>query len=175
MKKVLLIASMLLALGLVLGCSDDETVMEPNPPAGPMNPGGTLGIYSDQAGTNPTVTDPGAGTLVTVYVVHKSGRGVLSSQFKVESPAGWTYLGSTSPFQVKIDNPQGGFEAGTSITYGACMIGSVHVATVQYLAPGGSTGGVFRVVPNEQFPTINAVECDLTLVSSVIGEECPVN
>lgn len=178
MKKLLLITSVLLALGLVAGCSnDDETVVTPTPPTGPMNPGGTIGVFADAAGTNATVTDPGAGQLVTVYVVHKSGLGVLSSQFRVEAPAGWTYVGSSSPFPVKIDNPSynGGFEGGTSVTYGGCMTGSTHVATVQYLAPGGSAGAVFRVLPNNQFQYINAVECDLTLVNSVIGEECTVN
>lgn len=175
MKKVLLIASMLLALGLVLGCSDDETVVTPPPPTGPTNPGGTLGVYADQAGTNQTITDPGAGALVTVYVVHKSGLGVLSSQFRVAAPAGWTFVGVTSPFQVRIDNPLGGFTSGTSITYGACMTGSIHVATVQYIAPGGSAGGVFQVLPNDQYTTINAVDCDLNLVTTVVGEDCPVN
>jgi hypothetical protein len=96
-------------------------------------PGGRIGIFSENAGTNCAVTDAAPG-LLPVYVVQIGTTGATACQYKAAKPACFTgsYLSDTNPFPVTIGNSQ----VGVSIGYGSCRVGTVHVQTVQYFASG---------------------------------------
>jgi hypothetical protein len=115
---------------------------------------GTIGIFSDNAGTNPFITDAAPG-LLSVYVVHVATAGATACQYKATKPPCMTatYLSDTNVFGVTIGNSQ----TGVSIGYGTCRVGTIHVQTISYFASGttpsccyypvvpdplGSSGGV---------------------------------
>ena len=158
----------LLVLGLVAGCGDDNP-SNVNPPDH-TNLGGTIGVYADMNGVSPNVVDNG--NLAEIYVVHKVAEGATACAFKIEQPAGWTLISAESQFPVSIGN----IEDGISIGYGQCRSGSIHVMTLTYNAPGNSTPDArFRVLPNPQWPEhVQVVDCDQNLVDDGIGVESPI-
>jgi hypothetical protein len=158
----------LLVLGLVAGCGDD------NPsnvtPPDDTNVGGTIGVYMDETGTSPSVVDNGES--VEMYVVHKVDQGATACAFRIEAPAGWTLVSAQSEFPVSV----GDIEDGISIAYGQCLNGAIRVMTLTYSAPGNSaTDARFRVLPNSQWPEhVQVVDCSQNLVEDGIGMESPV-
>ena len=158
----------LLVLGLVAGCGDDNpsTVTPPDE----TNVGGTIGIYMNVDDTSPTVVDNG--DMVEMYVIHKVDQGVTACAFRVEAPAGWTLVAAQSEFPVSV----GDIEDGISVAYGQCLTGSIHVMTLTYNAPGNSaTDARFRVLPNSQWPEhIQVVDCGQNLVEDGRGLDSPV-
>lgn len=96
-------------------------------------PGGRVGIFSDQAGTNCAVTDAAPG-LLPVYVVQTGTTGATACQYKAVKPVCFTgsFLSDTNPFPVTIGSSQ----TGVSIGYGSCRIGTVHVQTINFFASG---------------------------------------
>jgi hypothetical protein len=159
---------MLLVLGLVAGCGDDNP-SNVTPPDN-TNLGGTIGVYSDMSGLSPTVLDNG--DMSEVYVVHKVDGGATASAFRIEAPAGWVLVSAESEFPVSI----GDIEDGISVAYGQCARGSIHVMTLTYSAPGNTpTDARFRVLPNPQWPEhVQVVDCNENLVDDGIGMESPV-
>ena len=158
----------LLVLGFVAGCGDDNT-SNVTPPDN-VNAGGTIGIYMDMSGTSPVVVDNGA--TVEMYVVHKVDQGATACAFRVEAPTGWTLVSAQSEFPVSV----GDIEDGISIAYGQCLTGAVRVMTLIYNAPGNSgTDARFRVLPNSQWPDrVQVVDCNQNLVDDGRGLDSPV-
>jgi hypothetical protein len=96
-------------------------------------PGGRIGIFGENTGTNCAVTDAAPG-LLNVYIVQVGTEGSAACQYKATQPACFpaTYLSDSSPFAVVIGNSQ----TGVSIGYGSCRVGAVHVQTMAFFATG---------------------------------------
>jgi hypothetical protein len=94
---------------------------------------GTIGIFADNSGSNPFISDTSPG-LLNVYVVHVGADGVTACQYRAPKPPCMTatYLADTNPFPVTIGNSQ----TGVSIGYGACRSGVIYVQTISYFASG---------------------------------------
>jgi hypothetical protein len=118
----------LLVLGFLFGCSKDDSPVKPDKPDIP-DPEllGAVGVFADEAGTNPTIVDNGG--IVTVYVVHKLDTdGATGCQFKINAPVGWTLLTEQVEFPLSIGDARNGI----AIVYGQCKTGSVHLMTLRY-------------------------------------------
>ena len=96
-------------------------------------PGGRIGIFGENTGTNCAVTDAVPG-LLNVYVVQVGTAGSAACQYKAAKPSCFpaTYLSDSSPFSVVIGSSQ----TGVSIGYGSCRVGAVHVQTIAFFATG---------------------------------------
>ncbi len=158
----------LLVLGLVAGCGDDNP-SNVTPPDN-TNVGGTIGVYMDMSGESPVVVDNGA--TVEMYVVHKVDQGATACAFRVEAPAGWTLVSAQSEFPVSV----GDIEDGISVAYGQCLSGTIRIMTLTYTAPGNSAADArFRVLPNSQWPEhVQVVDCSQNLVEDGRGVDSPV-
>ena len=149
----------LLMLGVMVGCGDDDPVKTVITDPGEEEPNlaGVIGVYADKDGTNANIVNTGG--MVTCYVVHKAVLGVTGSAFALELPSGWTLQGATSPFPLTIGSVFPG-QPGISIAYGSCSYGAIHVMTLLLQSPGGAATGHFRVVPNMQWPNdVQVVDC----------------
>jgi hypothetical protein len=155
---------MLLLLGFVAGCSEDD-------PATPqVDPAGSIGVYADAGGTDVNVIDTG-GT-VTLYVFHKVTPGALGSSFRIEAPADWVRLTAQPQFAVTLGNP----DDGLSIGYGDCLSGSIHVMTLTYDSPGTTPpDSKFKILPHSGIPEgVETVDCNLREWRNATGIESPV-
>ncbi len=164
------VISILIVLGVFLGCSSDNGVSVQDPPAPPAPPvapimGGTFGVYSTPDGGNSNLYDTG-GT-VEIYVVHKVTEGAIASAFMVDAPAGWTLLGAQSQFPTTIGN----VHQGISIAYGSCQTGAINVMTLTYQTPGNAAPGTeFEVLPHPNCPqNIEVVDCDTNQLDDAYG------
>lgn len=164
--RITLNVCIMLALGLFVGCSDEDPVTA----LPQMAPGGSIGVYSDIDATSSKVTDTGG--VVTLYVIHEVRRGATASQFRIETPTGWTLLSAQAEFPVAI----GSVDAkGISIGYGQCMNGKIHTMTLTYQSPGNSTPGTsFKVMPHQEATSLEVVDCDYERTVEVDGEESEV-
>ncbi len=132
--------------------------------------GGSIGIFSDVAGSSCNLTDAAPG-LLSLYVVHVLTPGATASQFAAPAPAcmlGATYLSDSSPFSVVIGSSQ----TGVAIGYGACIAAPIHVLTIQFFASGLSTPCCYYpVVPDPNVPSgsIEVVDCTETLLTATGG------
>ena len=164
---------LVLALGLFVGCSDDEGTI--TPPA--MDPAGSIAVYTDIAGTDNNIVDNG--TFITLYVVHRVPDGSLGCQFRVEAPTGWTELGTQTKFPVTLGVPA----TGVSVGYGSCQYDAIHVLSVTYTAPGDTpAGATFKILPvvyppaqgGGQADYVEVVDCNSNLLFTVDAMESPV-
>ena len=140
---------------------------------------GTLGLYTDPAGTDCRLTDTSAGAL-RVYVVHDATQGASGVSFSAPTPAcmiGATWVGDDRPYPVTLGSSQGG----VSIGYGRCETGPTHVFTVIYFTAGTSSNCcLYPVLDNPIFPSgrIEVTNCDtrdLHIVYGTIGVVSTVN
>lgn len=161
----------LLAFGVLIGCSADDPATAPAPQPEP-NIAGSIGVYADNAGTNRDIVDTGGA--VTVYVVHKIENGAIASAFSVEAPAGWTLVSEVSQFPVSIGN----IAAGVSIGYGDCLTGVIHLMTMTYDSPGNTmAGSTFKVVPHpdpRMSGEIEVADCEQNKLLDCVGMASPV-
>jgi len=156
-------ACIMLSLVVFVGCSDDDPAAPaPNPTPDPAV-GGTVGIYTDAAGTNRDIVDTG-GT-VTLYIVHKITVGGTASQFKVEEPAGWNLLGAVHEIDLNI----GRIDNGIAYAYGDCLSGSIHLTTLTCQSPGNSAGLTFKVVQQSASTPIQVIDCNDNRLTDCIG------
>jgi hypothetical protein len=99
---------------------------------------GSIGLFSDVAGTICDVYDPG-GILVMVYVVHVYTPGATGAQFIVADMWGnaMTYIAETvtAPY-LKIGTCAGPGATGCAIAYGACMPSPNMMLMIQYFSMG---------------------------------------
>jgi len=158
---------LVLLLGSVTGCSEDDPVA--TPPVNPVDPAGSIGVYADAGGTDIDVIDTG-GT-VMLYVVHKVP-GALGSSFRVEAPDGWFLIAGQPQFTVTLGNP----EEGLSVGYGDCVSGSIHVITLMYDSPGNTAANsAFKVLPHSGTPEgVETVDCNRHEWRNAKGIESPV-
>ncbi len=156
---------MVLLLGSVTGCSEDDPVATPQ-----VDPAGSIGVYTDAGGAGTDVIDTGGS--VTLYVVHKVVPGALGSSFRVEAPAGWVRLWAQPQFAVTLGNP----EDGLSVGYGDCINGAIHVMTLMYDSPGNSAvDSKFKILPHSAIPEgIETVDCNRREWRNARGIESPV-
>ncbi|MGD8413779.1 MAG: hypothetical protein PVF33_06080 [Candidatus Latescibacterota bacterium] len=152
----------MLSLVALVGCSDDDTAT-PAAPAPEPAAGGTVGIYTNAAGTNRDIVDNG-GT-VTLYVVHKITNSCISSQFRIEEPEGWTLIGADHQYDLHL----GDFEHGIAYAYGSCTSGTLHLATLTYQAPGNSAGSTFKVVEQDNETPLQVIDCSDNRITDCVG------
>jgi hypothetical protein len=147
----------MLSLVVFVGCSDDDPASPPNPTPTPDPAiGGTVGIYTDDAGTNRDIVDTG-GT-VTLYLIHKVTAGATASQFKIEAPAGWNLIGAVHDFDLHI----GDFDDSIAYVYESCLTGTINIATLTYQSPGNSAGSTFKVLPDATHSSVHVIHCNAT-------------
>lgn len=109
------------------------------------------------------------GGLIQLEVLHVHTTGATASQFKLDvSNIGWTHLGDVFDFATTI----GRSITGTSVAYGSCLTGPVHLVTVNFAGsqappctyvsivpdPGALSGKIEAAdcatpMPNKIFPT----------------------
>jgi hypothetical protein len=159
----------LLLVGLVAGCGDEET--SPVVPPITESQAGTIGVYADADGMIGSVRDA-AGQQMAVYVVHKVEDGVTGSTFRVQAPSGWSLVSAEPMFAVTI----GDVEDGVSIGYGRCAAGAIHLMTLTYRVPDATPAGeMFRVLPHTLWPNaIQVVDCDNNLLENGRGQDTPL-
>ena len=140
---------------------------------------GTLGLYTDPAGTDCRLIDASSG-MVSVYVVHDATQGASGVSFSAPMPAcmnGATWIGDDRRYPVTFGSSQDGI----SIGYGRCETGPTHVLTVIYFAAGTSSSCcLYPVVDNPIFTSgqIEVTNCDtkdLRIVYGTIGIVSTVN
>lgn len=97
---------------------------------------GSIGVYTDQAGTNCSFRDM-AGGYVYVYLIHKNTTGSTGSKFKLIRPAGWTYqFGSRDQTFLQTGFPDA--LDGVSYEYQTCQVGSFWLETLIYTSDGST-------------------------------------
>lgn len=160
MKRLLLLAT-------VLVCLSSLAFAQANP--------GSVGIFSDQLGTDCNITDGSVG-LFSVYIVHVVTNGSTASQWLMEADPGFTaqYVGETSPFQTAIGDTQNGI----SVAYGSCLAGPFLVATVNYFGQGTSTAcALLSIVADPVAPSgqVEIVDCSFVKHLAPKGGQARVN
>ena len=126
-------------------------------------PGGLIGVYSDQAGTNCGYS-PVFG-VSSVYVVHTGFAGATSSRFKVD------FSGVVDPFISETSTiPILCISGDCTGLYGGCLAPPVLVVTLSFfdqnLTPACTPVTVVPR-PDSQSGTIEVVDCnDVTLIGS---------
>lgn len=125
MKRVLLLALMITCIAS-LAWADD------------VGPAGTLGVFSDLAGTACQVTDPLYANFY-LYVLHYSATAANSSQFRIDvdpTLGAASFNPSVAPGLLSLGN----FTDGITITYVGCKTTfPLHIATIQWFGLGNST------------------------------------
>ncbi|UCG51329.1 MAG: BACON domain-containing protein [Candidatus Latescibacterota bacterium] len=136
--------------------------------------GGTIGVYTDAAGSECGIQDvPG---LLPLYVVHVNTLGATASQFAAPMPScmtGVSWLSDSPEFSVTLGNSQ----IGVAVGYGSCLVSPIHVLTINYFASGTSeTCCMYPVIADPNVPSgmIEVVDCASNLLYAM-GATCIVN
>jgi hypothetical protein len=96
---------------------------------------GSIGVFSDQAGTNCNLVD--GGSYAYVYIHHLNTTGALASEFKLIRPEGWAFFAAQDVTAfLKIGFPDE--EGGVSYAYQTCQTGSFLVQGIIYTSDGSS-------------------------------------
>jgi hypothetical protein len=133
--------------------------------ANPIPWGGDLAPWGDSQATTSYIYDNAAGIL-SVYIVQLTfSEGMTASQFAAPKPECFqaSFLSDTAVFPVTIGNSQ----TGVAVGYGACLIGPIHVLTLNFFAQGLTADCCFyATVPHPGVPSgrIEAVNCDSEIV-----------
>ena len=170
MKKALL-------LTMVLVCCASMAFAQAGPP-------GSIGLFSDDAGTTCNLDDPGF-ALCKVFVLHLNAPFVTASEWAITEPSclGADFAGDNSPFDVYIgstpffvpgipgaDPPANEDSGGKSVGYGECLESPILVATLTYICDGSTTPCCLQtVVPHGITGVLSAVDCDSNLLSAMGG------
>jgi hypothetical protein len=99
-----------------------------------------------------------------VLVFHQAAA-AIASRFRIEAGPGMTmtYVSEVHSFPMTVGNSQDGM----SVCYGTCQGTDFLIATLTYMSYGTADGcSKLRVVPHPLAETVEAVECDGTLVRS---------
>jgi hypothetical protein len=169
--RIALYGCIMLALGVFVGCSDDDTASPAQPQPEP-NPtmAGSIGVYTDAAGTDRDVIDTGG--VVTLYVVHKIPNGGTASAFSIDAPEGWSLIGTDHQIELHL----GDFDTGIAYAYGECMTGTIHLATLTYQSPGNSpSGATFNITPYTNWDFIRVIDCAEHTLDDGMGLTSPVS
>jgi hypothetical protein len=137
--------------------------------------GGSIGVYTDPAGTDCNIPDVPSG-FMTVYVVHTNTAGATASQFSAPKPACMTdatWVSDTPVFAVTLGSSQ----TGVTVGYGSCSSGPTHVLTIKYYVTGPSEACcMYRVLPDPSLASgqVEVVDCNFNLVNGT-GNNSTVN
>ncbi len=126
---------------------------------------GSIGIYSDLAGNNCSLTDAGSG-MMEAYVVARPGpAGFYAVEFSAPQPACFTgaYLGDqTVAGSLVIGNSQ----TGISVTLQECTNDPAHVLTIQYLTYGTTPACCeYPILADPTVDVLAMVDCAFNVTS----------
>jgi hypothetical protein len=95
---------------------------------------GSIGIFSDMAGTNCNLRDVAPAGLTEYYVVQINTVGSSACAFAAPKPTCLmaTYLSDGNVFPLSLGDSQ----TLKSVGYGECLVGSIHVLTLKYFTMG---------------------------------------
>ncbi len=117
---------------------------------------GSIGVFSDAVGGDCNITD--AAGLVRVEVVLVGSDGTSHVSFRIEESAGlgMTYAQELIHFGLKT----GDVRAGIQITFGACLSGPVHLATIFYTGTGTTSAcEAIQVMPHPAVGSVRIYDC----------------
>ncbi len=123
----------------------------------------TIEASSEPFQTNCQLTNDQGPGIRTVYLRHTFNIGSTASRFRVITGPGatMTYLSETHGFAMTLGDSQ----AGISICYGACTIGSLSLGSISYLSSGTDQNcSQVLVVPHPSSQTVEVLACDETPV-----------
>ena len=117
---------------------------------------GSIGVFADNTGTSCSL--PGSGT-VSYYFVHVNAIGATASQWAAPKPAclTGTRLADIPVFAVNF----GTSEAGITVGYGTCSVGTFHILTALYSVTSAENCCYFSVIPDPNLESgkIEIPEC----------------
>ena len=118
---------------------------------------GSIGLFADTGGTVCNIVEGPVGVPTTIFAVHVLTGGAIASEWAAPVPAcyGGTYMNDTAVFGVTIGNSQTGVEIG----YGMCLVGPIHVLTLNLQNQANTPACcLWRVVPHP-VNGLNMVTC----------------
>lgn len=133
---------------------------------------GFIGVYADQAGTVACTSIP-QGTAATLYIIAKpsggAAGGISGAEFRIEvtNPSGW-FLSPTLQADVAVGSvldtePQGGSNAGTTLSWSSCKTGPV--VLVGTIAAYNHTGQPTNlIVKQREQPSNPLLTCPLFIL-----------
>jgi len=131
---------------------------------------GAIGVFADQAGTDPCGLADKAPGVKNYYVVHVYALGATASQFMARAP--WClrgqHLADITPFPVVFGSSQ----YGIAINYGSCRTGSFPILTMVFLTTGLTPDCCcWDVTPDPAVPSgrIEVADCDYNLTYGTGG------
>jgi hypothetical protein len=118
---------------------------------------GSIGVFSDTGGGDCNITDKVG--VVTAEIVLVNSEGSTHVSFAVQESEGveMVYADETVHFALKLGDTRGGIQ----ITFGACLTGSIHLATVRYGGSGTTSAcEAIRVVPHPTVGSVRIYDCE---------------
>ncbi|MBI4719770.1 MAG: T9SS type A sorting domain-containing protein [Chitinivibrionia bacterium] len=114
-------------------------------------PGGIIRIYADEQGTDCNFSDQAPG-VVSYYLFQEYSPGASAIEFQLDLTGFdyFSYLGDTSPFQLKIGN----FLQGVSISYGTCLYETVFLGAAHFRGLGTTPPCHYVRAKNHPIPGI---------------------
>lgn len=115
--------------------------------------GGTIGIYADSSGAGCVVD---SGGLIRVHIIHSWHLGAIASQFALDVPGSWIWMGDNWNYQ-----SIGTSITGVAIVYGGCRPAPTYLGWVDFIGSSTSCTEI-RIVPDPNVMTqeILGVDCD---------------
>jgi hypothetical protein len=138
---------------------------------------GSIGVFTNQLGTDCNILDSPPPAVLPVYIVHVGTSGSTASQWMLEWTAGVTmsYVGESSPFQTKI----GTAPTGVNIGYQACMSGTFLILTVNMFKMGTTPAcEMFSIVPDTAYSAngfVQIVDCNFVNHELTKGGQARIN
>lgn len=129
---------------------------------------GSIGIFADPAGASCNLVDVNG--LGLYYIVHVYTGGATGSEWVATKPACHTgmWLSDQNQFSVVLGTTQAGYSVG----YGSCKIGTVHICTMQFFN-SGTTGNccLWKVLPHPANANgrIEGSDCNFDLITPTGG------
>lgn len=114
-------------------------------------PGGAIGVYADDLGSNCNFADAAPG-LLQFYFFHLASPGATAIEFQLDLTGfGFSmYLGDQSPFTLKIGN----FHQGVSLSYQSCLTNTFYLGVATFLSTASTTTCHKVYVKNHPIPGI---------------------
>lgn len=129
---------------------------------------GRVGVYGDNTGANCAITQPGAGNIFYVYLVHVETDGVTGAQFYAPKPAclNASWIADVNAYPVVLGDTQTGYAVG----YGSCKTGEFLICSLLYTSLGTSPNCcVYYVLPDPRLGPSANYEFSNCLFETIIG------
>lgn len=128
---------------------------------------GSIGIFADNLGQSCTLQDTGT---ATYYFLHVNAIGATASQWAAPKPACLTgvRLADLPVFAINLGNT----EAGVTVGYGICKVGTFHIMSVLYSVTSVTDCCYFPVIPDPNLPSgkIEIPDCLFNLTYGTSGK-----